>query len=306
MKTERRVLVIGNLSWEQLLVVEQLPRPNEDVFLEERYRFPGGAAANVAATLAMLGDRVSLLAKVGTDERGDQLVRDLAAYGVEIDLVSQSTASTAEFLVVMDRAGQRSFFLDPNQASFRLDAADLQQVAWSSYDAVCIAGPNASLTENALAASRAAGLRVALNAGFLVAGGAAHDAVLRLAHEADLVFLNRSELDALSPAEQNALLSGPSRPRQGTIVTAGAESASWHADGNTECVAPSRGVRVVNSLGCGDAFMAGCVSALWRGESPRAALAQGHRCAASVAGLPVERDASASLFEVRETHPVEN
>ena len=66
----------------------------------------GGVARNVAENLARLGTRTLLLAAVGRDALGEQLLADTAAAGVDVSLVRRTETPTGTYTAVLDADGE--------------------------------------------------------------------------------------------------------------------------------------------------------------------------------------------------------
>ena len=80
-------------------------------------RTPGGAPANVAATVAKLGGMSSIISKVGNDAFGEFLEKQLAFVGVKTDkLLKTKEANTALAFVSLREDGERdfSFYRNPS------------------------------------------------------------------------------------------------------------------------------------------------------------------------------------------------
>jgi pseudouridine kinase len=67
---------------------------------------PGGVGRNVAENLARLGTPTHLVASVGADQLGDQLLRGTSAAGVAVDHVRRSTRATGTYTAVLDADGE--------------------------------------------------------------------------------------------------------------------------------------------------------------------------------------------------------
>jgi len=73
----------------------------------------GGVARNVAENLVRLGQPVRLIAAVGDDQVGDQLVQDIASSGVDVSAVLRSQERpTGAYLAVVNTRGEMQFALD--------------------------------------------------------------------------------------------------------------------------------------------------------------------------------------------------
>ncbi|BCS82173.1 carbohydrate kinase family protein [Anaerocellum diazotrophicum] len=72
---------------------------------------PGGAPANVAATVAKLGGESILITKIGIDPFGDYLLETLQNAGVNIDYIQKTNlANTGIVFVSLKDNGEREFF----------------------------------------------------------------------------------------------------------------------------------------------------------------------------------------------------
>jgi sugar/nucleoside kinase (ribokinase family) len=279
-----RVDVVGNLSWDRLVRVAQFPLPDEDRLVSDDVLLAGGAAGNVAAGLARLGVASSIRAAVGQDVRGVRLVDDLGRYGVDVAAVQITSAPTSEFLCIMDAGGRRSFFLNPEGAAFALEPwqDDGDDVA------LAFVGCRLALAKRVLS-TRSAGMTFA-NIGFWSASGELADDDRQVIEALHCVFLNDEELRLL-PARLREHLLDRSRLAEGqrVVITNGADSAVvLTADGRV-ALAPSPIPVIANTLGCGDAFMAGFLAAYLAGSADEACLALAHRCASRVGAMVQER-----------------
>lgn len=91
--------------------VSGMPAPGTAAPVEEVDLLSGGCAANTAAVLAKLGADARLLALIGRDALGDAALADLKMAGVDVSAVSRDAdAPTSAAIVLVDRAGGRSFF----------------------------------------------------------------------------------------------------------------------------------------------------------------------------------------------------
>ena len=95
-----RVLVVGDVALDVLVVPATAPVPGADVPARIRTR-PGGAGANTAAWLAHLGAQVTLAARVGADPAGRAAAADLAAAGVATHLTVDPDATTCTVVALL-------------------------------------------------------------------------------------------------------------------------------------------------------------------------------------------------------------
>lgn len=85
----------------------------------------GGAPANVAAAVSILGGQSALLSQVGADGFGTFLIETLRNAGVETQYISQSTeGQTSLAFVALSEDGQRDFSFYRNNAADLLYCSD--------------------------------------------------------------------------------------------------------------------------------------------------------------------------------------
>ncbi|HEX2754365.1 MAG TPA: carbohydrate kinase family protein [Candidatus Limnocylindrales bacterium] len=107
----RRVVVFGAASWNMLIRVERFPDPGPaTVFPPGWHETVGSSGAGKALNLARLGVPVTLHCLLGDDQPGARIRTMLEAAGVTVDAVTDPTG-TARHVNLMDPAGRRLSFL---------------------------------------------------------------------------------------------------------------------------------------------------------------------------------------------------
>jgi ribokinase len=279
--------VVGNLTWDRLIEVPAFPEPNRDYLVLADAVHPGGAAGNVAAGLCMLSVPSAIVAAVGRDEGADTLIADIASYGVDISRVQRVDRATSELLCIIDPHGDRSFLLNPQQAAFNLNRDGLPAKEGDGYAFV---GCRLATATRILDNSPVSRERTFANIGFWTAGREWTPGSARLLERLDCLFLNNDEYTAL-PDQVRAFITSSHYldERRRVIVTGGAAEAMVMTAGGSVALAPSVPVDIVNTLGCGDAFMAGYLAAHIAGLRIERCLVVAHECAGRVAASPQER-----------------
>lgn len=243
----------------------------------------GGAPANVAVGLARLGARAALVGVTGDDEFGHFLKDGLAREGVDVRGLRQTNdGKTGLGFVSLTNAGERSFtFYRVRSAETFLGPRDTKALPRSK---VLHFGTNSLLHDSAREAVQAA-VRRAFEAG----GITSVDPNLRLHLWRDPRVLQRL-LKRLWPCcavvklsdEEIGFATGSTRPEDALvmlekrgvllpIVTLGAKGALLRFHGETRHV-PARRVKVIDTTGAGDGFMAGFLYGLTRQYATRAEL----------------------------------
>ncbi len=286
------MVVVGDLATDVVAVLSGEPAPGSDRPATIRSR-GGGAGANVAAHLAVLGLPVVLAGCVGDDAAGTALVAELRAAGVRTAVRTVPGAASGTIVSLVEPDGQRSMLADRG-ANLDLRADDVPppgpggHLHLSGYTLLHERPRAAGLA--ALAAARAAGCTVSVDpasTGPLTASG-----VERWRADTagvDLLVPNADEARLLSGCadvtEAARTLAGRHRA---VAVTLGADGALWAA-GSTLVHRPAHPADVVDTTGAGDAFTAGLLSVWLTGGEPAAALDAGLARAAVVVGRPGAR-----------------
>jgi sugar/nucleoside kinase (ribokinase family) len=112
MKNPMSILCVGQLAADIVVrPVDALPVAGHADLVTDLELLAGGCAANTASVLAKFGVPVALLAVIGRDALGDAVLADLAAVGVQTDLVvREPKVPTSAAIVLANSGGERSFF----------------------------------------------------------------------------------------------------------------------------------------------------------------------------------------------------
>lgn len=246
----------------------------------------GGAESNVAIGLARLGTDVAWCGRVGDDSLGVLVQREIRAEGVRTHVRVDPDAPTG--LMIKERrtpATQKVAYYRAGSAGSRLAADDVPAGLVEDADLLHVSGITAALSASARATLLAAVDR-ARSAGVPVSFDVNHRASLWSAAEAgafsrdllervDLVFAGEDEATlVVGPhrrAEDAAAELAALGPRE-VVVKRGAQGALSLVDGEVH-TAPAVPVDVVDTVGAGDAFVAGYLAERVAGGSPAARLA---------------------------------
>ena len=272
-----RVVVVGGMNMDLIVRVPRLPRPGETVAGEDLLRAAGGKGGNQAVAAARLGADVTMVGRVGRDAFGRELSRGLRDHGVSTRWVLGSERPTGAALILVDQLGENSIAVAPG-ANFELLPQDVPRRAFASTD-VTVAGLEVPLAtvEEAFRLARMSGVRTVLNA---APARSVSDALLELT---DVVICNEVELAALlgrpgvDGAEASAARLLAASAEQVVVVTLGARGALAVVGADVIDQSAFQ-VRVVDTVGAGDAFVAGFVVGRWWSEGVANALRWG--CAA--------------------------
>ncbi len=236
---------------------------------------PGGAPGNVAVGVAKLGGRAAMLSKVGEEAFGRLLIKTLSDYGVATDGVVMSRAgNTTLAIVTVDATGDRDFMFyregcaDTIYAPDEVAADIVSDSRVLHIGSLVLAEPiSAAAQRHAVALAREAGAHVSADVNLRPSLWRDPEdmrrAALEAAAAADIVKISAEELTFLTGATDVAIGVGKlwhDRLRV-MAVTKGDAGADMFTKAHRATV-PGFVVKVVDTVGCGDAFMASLLTDL--------------------------------------------
>ncbi|WAX77482.1 sugar kinase [Streptomyces sp. KMM 9044] len=241
----------------------------------------GGAESNVAIGAARLGAPVTWIGRVGSDAAGDLVGRRLRAEGIRTLAVRD--ASFTGLMVRHHRAAAvvRVDCHRAGSAGSRLTSRDIPVDAVRRAAILHLTGITPALSasarqaaRDAVAAAKANGVRVGIDVNHrskLWDRATACRELRRLVAEADIVFAGIEEaqlvLDSqVDVPESLAADLAATGPREAVVKT-GVRGCTAHIDGTVH-EEPALSVPVVDTVGAGDAFVAGYLAERLRGADP--------------------------------------
>jgi ribokinase len=277
---------------------QRLPGPGETLAAHSFQTGFGGKGSNQAVMAARLGARVTMIARVGRDVFGEQMLRNFHAQGIDTTHVGTDAErpSGVASIVVDDEA--RNCILVVPGANLALSPQDVREAAPAIREAnvlLCQLEVPLETVVEAMRLARNAGVRTILNP----APAAPLPAeVLRLAdlcvpNETEIEFLTGHPARTAEEAEAAArLLLG--RGPQTVLVTLG-ERGVLLLEGQTTEQVPAVPVKAIDSSGAGDAFIGSLAVFLAEGL----ALVEAAKRANAVAALSVTRMGTQASFPSR-------
>jgi len=303
------VCVLGRIGYD--LYALDHGRPLAEV---ERFsRHLGGSSANIAVGLARLGHDVGIISSVGADALADYLLAFLKAEKVDTKLVrlvpGYNTSLCLTEVSPPDRFPQVFYRREPADTRVEVGPAELEAVRGArlfvTNGTSLAASPSREATLAALRTAREARARTVLDVDYRASSWPSPEAAGEQARRAlplvDVVLGNEDEI---------ALLTGEADPRRqvaavfdagvGLLVRKlGARGVETHTRAESTSVAPLP-VRVVSTIGAGDAFASGFLDGLHRGRPLAECLRAGNAAAAIVVGRVSCSDAMPYRSEIEE------
>lgn len=276
--TRRRVLVVGDVMTD-IVVRPTGPLVRGSDRRATIWSVPGGSGANQAVWLASLGVETTFVGRVGAVDVA-RTAAHLRSFGVEPVLAADPTRASGTLVSLVDPDGERSFLTDrgANDGLQRADLPDsllddLGLLHVSGY-ALVAPGPRAAVLD-LLGRARARDVAVTIDpssTAFLEEVGP--QCFLAWTEGAALCFPNHAEAATLTgsddPVRQRAMLG---RHYEACVIKRGASGAEF-SNGDRLFLSPATAADCVDATGAGDAFLAGFLAALLKGEPLETCLEQ--------------------------------
>jgi ribokinase len=272
-----RVVVVGSINADLVVVTERLPGPGETVSGGRFARHGGGKGANQAVAAARLGARVAMVGAVGADELGDAAVAELQDEGIDVSgVVRMDDAATGVALIVVDAAGENQIAIAAG-ANGRLGAAHVPRLKGEGVLLLGFEVPDAAV----VAGAEAAGWTTILNP---APARAIPEAVLAAR---PILTPNATEAAQLTGEEDPEAAARALRERTGApvLITLGGAGALL-LDGEGAQRLPAPEVDVVDTTGAGDALNGALAAELAAGRP----LAEAARFAIAAAARSTTRE----------------
>ena len=319
-----RVVVVGSINVDLVVVGERLPAAGETVAGGRFASYGGGKSANQAVAAARLGADVVFVGAVGRDAMGDEAEAELRAEGIDVSGLARLDEPTGVALIVVDAAGENQIAvasganaaLDADEAVARLEAAlrgDTTAPASDSSATPALRGDTAA--PGADSSATPAGV-------VLLGHEVGEDVVIAAARAAEAagwpVVLNpaparelpAAPLAVLTPnASEAEQLTGEADPEgaaralvestgAAVLITLGARGALLLEPGGSPALLPATKVDVVDTTGAGDTVNGALAAELAAGRSLREAAELALRAAAISTTKPGARGGMPTRDEV--------
>jgi len=290
-----QILCIGEVLW------DRLPEGSK----------PGGAPMNVAIHLNTLGSRVSMASRLGNDQAGRELLLFLENSGLNTELIQiDDKLPTSEVIVTLDENRNARFMICEPVAWDNLEATEAL-ISKARDSGILIFGSLASRSNQ----SRETILKLLDNDAIKIMDVNFREPYNRrevvelLLEKTDFVKLNDEELTVIAlwhdkqDADETNLIKwlADYYNLQLVCVTKGKNGAVLYYNGILY-EHPGYRVDVIDTVGAGDAFLAGLVNSLLDNKSPGESLAFACATGALIAG----KAGATPLYKVDEIHKILN
>jgi ribokinase len=250
----RHVVVIGSSNTDIVIQADRLPRAGETVTGREIRIFPGGKGANQAVACRRLGAKTVFIARIGTDDYGNDQVKNLTEAGLSPEHLIRDDASPSGLaLIAVDKKGQNQIIV-VSGSNGRLRTQDIN----SRKEVIQTAGILVLQLEIPLECVNAS-LRLARRDGVLTLLNPAPFQPLdsRILRLCDFLVPNQTEAELLTgirirglPSARRAAQALLRERVRHVIITMGEKGAYYDGE-----IYPARKVKAVDTTAAGDAFV---------------------------------------------------
>lgn len=282
-----RIVVVGSANTDFVLQVSELPSKGQTVLGDQFTVVRGGKGANQAVAAARLGAEVTFVARLGTDNFGDEAISAYRQDGIHTDFIVQDPEMhSGVALIVVNPKGENTVSVGPG-ANSRLSPEDVLAATEAIREADCLLVQLEIPLETVQAALEIAHrhqVRTILNP------APARKLPAELLRLVDTLTPNETEAAILAGQDPSAMQSD-SLPHLASIlgiphlvITLGSKGACILRNENQEFISPFS-ITPVDTTASGDAFNGALAVALARGES----LAQAVRFANAAGAITATR-----------------
>jgi len=271
------ITVIGSINMDLVVKTDDFPQQGETTLGNLFTTVPGGKGANQAVAAARLGGQVNMVANVGNDAFGEELLENLTSNHVQVDGVvkSEKTASGIANIILSD--GDNRIIVVPG-ANYELTPSridDMKEIIQASRLIVLQLEIPIPTIDYILQVCKALDVPVLLNpapaAGF-------HK---RFMEQVTYLTPNETECEQIFGTDiETALEKYPNK----LIITLGSEGARYF-DGEKHVFVKGFQTKVVDTTGAGDTFNGALAYALVEGFQ----LAEAVKFANAAGSLSVEK-----------------
>lgn len=260
-----RVVILGSINVDNILHIQELPKPGETIEMADFSKAAGGKGANQAIAAVRSGAQTTFIGKIGDDANGQMMLTALKKDNINTENIGVAKTQTGQAYILLVASGQNSIIIQ-HGANFELTPTDVQQAREAIVAAdfvVAQAETPLDVAEEAFKIAHEAGKRTILNP------APAHQNLPKsLLAETDIIIPNETEstvitgipvTDDISTYRENAEFYHR-LGIAGVIITLGS-AGSYVSTKQIQQQVPAFKVKAVDTTAAGDTFI-GALSAV--------------------------------------------
>ena len=282
-----KTVIIGAINWDITLFTDRFPRGGEEAVIQQITRVPGGKAGNTAVAAArLLGpNQAAIIGGLGKDTVASNQVRIFQDEGVNVSgLKFSENAESGQAYIAIDANGENIIYTH-HGANTEVTPGDLddptRRELINESSVVTVMDPPFETTMKLARDAREHGKVIVWDPGVRSKIGV--KGCREILQKVDYVVANESEVALLTGTKDRSAAAHKLMRinRELRVVAKLGAKGSIMYSGKRQMVShaldlKSLGLKVVNTVGCGDAFLGAFVSALSEGRSEPEALNWGN------------------------------
>jgi ribokinase len=301
-------IVIGAINWDTTVFVKTFPGAGEEAVVQRIVEVPGGKGGNTAVAAArLLGrNRVAIFGGLGIDSIATEQIRIFEQEGLIVTgLKHVRDRGSGQAFIVVDETGENIIYthFGANATVTPEDLDDrVRKDLIAQASVITIMDPPLETAIKLADMAKRFGKRVTYDPGVKSETGLTE--LQPILKNTDYIIANESEIRHLSGTDDSAKAAEMLRKGNAQLKViaklGGRGSIMFCAEGRTHCEAldlQANGMRVVSTVGCGDAFLGAFSAALSEDLSDLEALQWGS-CAAGLKATRTETRGSPDREEL--------
>ncbi len=273
-----RILAVGNLVLDVILNVGHFPTEDEELRAHARYLQPGGNAANTLHVLTQLGHETSLVTTLAMDAQARQLSELLTARGLDLSHAQRKLKgdTPTSYILIPENGASRTIVHYRNLPE--VDFEHFAKIEIEAFDWLHFEGRNVEELKGMLNIART----FCPDTPRSLELEKPREGIEALLDQVHVLFTGRHYARAMGHADAPACIEAlrHKAPQAQIICTWGDQGAWYQAPGGAIEHVPADKVRVRDTLGAGDTFLAGALHRLLEGASLQEAVRYGSQLAA--------------------------
>lgn len=262
------VIGYGALNLDRIMIVDKIPKADEEGYIMSVEHHPGGSAANTVCGLTRLGLKCGYIGKIGSDEEGKILLDDMKNEGIDTSGIKLCKGISGTALCFVDGSGNRAMLIAPGvNDTIGIEDIDPSYIKGIKFlhltSFICKSSDKSFETQKRILNETDAD--ISFDPGQLYS---------ERGLEKTKEIIRRSKV--IFPSEHEVTLLTGCDYREGceVLLSAGVEIVActrgekgcYVTDGRSEYDIPSQKVNVTDTTGAGDAFDAGFLYGLQKGK----------------------------------------
>ena len=282
------IIVLGSINMDLVASTNRAPDGGETVAGSDFQIIPGGKGANQAVAIARQDCDVVMIARVGKDGFGKELISSLAENNIQVERVKQDeTCSTGVALIIVEESGENRIVVIPgaNGQVTKMDVDEsIDLFIQNDYLVMQLETPIDTVS-HALDRAKDNNVKTILNA----APAPSHPLDIAFMRKVDYLLVNETEATAISgksilgtdsAIEVAKLLQSISN---GVVILTLGNQGAIASDGKSTWLTPAFEVDVIDTTAAGDSFTGGLVASLHEGKDLKTAIIRANASGAMAA-----------------------